>query len=101
VLGRVIVGESVHTVYALKGQDRGQGLPFIPKCRKRLILSHEKLIPKPVQCRFQWPRGLRRESTAARLLGLLVRIPPEAWMSVSCECCMLSGRGLCVGLIPR
>jgi len=37
---------------------------------------------------------------AARLLGLLVRIPPGAWMSVSCECCVLSGRGLFfVGLI--
>jgi hypothetical protein len=32
---------------------------------------------------------LRRESAAARLLGLRVRIPPGAWMSVSCECCML------------
>jgi len=21
------------------------------------------------------------------------------WMSVSCECCVLSGRGLCVGLV--
>jgi hypothetical protein len=28
-----------------------------------------------------------------------VRIPPGAWMSVSCECCVLSGRGLCDGLI--
>jgi hypothetical protein len=27
-----------------------------------------------------------------------VRIPPGAWMSVSCVCCVLSGRGLCVGL---
>jgi hypothetical protein len=27
--------------------------------------------------------------------------PPEAWMSVSCECCVLSGRGLCVELITR
>ena len=35
----------------------------------------------------------------ARLLGLWVRIQPEAWMSVSCECCVSSGRGLCVGLI--
>jgi hypothetical protein len=52
-------------------------------------------------CRFQWPRGLRRGSAAARLLGLWVRIPPRAWMNVSCECCMLSGRGLCVGLITR
>jgi hypothetical protein len=24
-----------------------------------------------------------------------------AWMSVSCECCVLSVRGLCVGLITR
>ena len=23
--------------------------------------------------------------------------PPEAWMSVSSECCVLSGRGLCEG----
>jgi hypothetical protein len=48
-----------------------------------------------------WPRGLRRGSAAVRLLGLRVRIPLEAWMSVCCECCALSGRGLCVGLVPR
>jgi hypothetical protein len=36
-----------------------------------------------------------------RLLGLGVRIPPEAWISVSCECRVLSGRGLCVWLITR
>jgi hypothetical protein len=35
------------------------------------------------------PRGLRRGSTAARLLELWVRIPPRAWMSVSCECCQV------------
>jgi hypothetical protein len=39
-------------------------------------------------------------SAAARLLGLWVRIPPGAWMSVSCKCCVLSGRGLCDGLVP-
>ena len=44
---------------------------------------------------------LRRRSAAARLLGLWVRIQPGAWMSVSCECCMLSGRGLCDGVITR
>jgi hypothetical protein len=27
--------------------------------------------------------------------------PTGAWLSVSCECCVLSGRGLCVGLITR
>jgi hypothetical protein len=52
-------------------------------------------------CRSQWPRGLRRGSTAARLLGLWVRIPPRARMSVCCECCVLSGRGLCDGVITR
>ena len=52
-------------------------------------------------CRSQWPRGLRRESAAARLLRLWVRIPPGAWMFVCCECCVLSGRGLCDELITR
>jgi hypothetical protein len=51
--------------------------------------------------RSQWPCGLRRGSAADRLLGLRVRIPPEAWMSFSFECCVLSGRGLCVGMITR
>jgi len=51
--------------------------------------------------RSQWPCGLRRRSTAARLLRLWVRIPPWAWMSVCCECCVLSGRGLCDELITR
>ena len=52
-------------------------------------------------CRSQWPRGLRRRSTAARLLRSWVRIPVRAWMFVCCECCVLSGRGLCDGLIIR
>jgi hypothetical protein len=29
------------------------------------------------------------------------RIPLRAWLSVSCECGVLSGRGLCDGLVPR
>jgi hypothetical protein len=45
--------------------------------------------------RSQWPRRLRHGSAAARLLGLRVRIQPEAWMSVCCECCVLSSIGLC------
>ena len=47
------------------------------------------------------PRGLRRRSAAARLLRLWVRLPPEAWMSVCCDCCVLSGRGLCDELVTR
>ena len=49
----------------------------------------------------QWPRGLRRRSTAARLLKSWVRIPPGAWMSVCCEYWVLLGRGLCDELITR
>jgi len=26
---------------------------------------------------------------------------PGVWIYVSCECCVLSGKGLCVGLITR
>ena len=52
-------------------------------------------------CRYHWSRGLRPRSAVARLLGLRVRIPLVEWMSVCCECCVLSGRGLCDGLITR
>ena len=40
------------------------------------------------ESRSQWPCGLRRRSSAARLLRLWVRIPPGAWMFVCCECCV-------------
>ena len=49
--------------------------------------------------RSQRPRGLRRRFAVARPLRLPVRNPPGAWMSVCRECCVLSGRGLCDGLI--
>jgi hypothetical protein len=39
--------------------------------------------------RSQWPRGLRRRSTAALLLRSWVRIPPMAWMFVCCVCCQV------------
>ena len=52
-------------------------------------------------CRYEWPRVLSRRSAAARLLRSWVRIPPGAWMFVCCECCVLSGRGLCDELITR
>jgi hypothetical protein len=50
---------------------------------------HEKLLPV----------SLAAQSKAARLLGWRARIPPAVLKFVSCECCVLSGRGLCVGLI--
>ena len=51
--------------------------------------------------RSRWPQGPRDMSAAAHLLRLRVRIPPGAWMSVSCECCVLSRIDLCEGPIPR
>ena len=52
-------------------------------------------------CRSQLPRGLRRRFAVARLLRSWVRIPPGAWIFVCCECCVLSGIGLCDELITR
>jgi hypothetical protein len=49
-------------------------------------------------CRSQWPRGLRRRSTAspAAIVGLN---PTGEWMFVCFMCCVLSGKGLCDELI--
>jgi hypothetical protein len=65
------------------------------------ISSGEHLPILNLPGRSQWPRGLRLRSTAACLLRSWVRISPGAWMSVCCDCCVLSGRGLCDGLITR
>ena len=52
-------------------------------------------------CWSQWPSGLRRRSAAALPLRSWVRIPLGAWLFVCCECCVLSGSGLCNELITR
>jgi hypothetical protein len=62
---------------------------------------HAKLLGTFIFCRSQWPRNLRRGSSAARLLWLPVRIPPGVWMSVTCECCVLPSRGLRIGPTAR
>jgi hypothetical protein len=49
----------------------------------------------------QWPHILKHGSAATYLLRLQVQIPPGAWMSVSFECCVLSGGSLCDGMITR
>jgi len=67
---------------------------------KFLIMKHPYLwlIPNAV-CRSQWPRGLGRRFEATLLLRSWVRIPSGALMFICCECCVLSGRGLCDELI--
>ena len=51
--------------------------------------------------RFQWLRGLRCMSAAARMLSLWVRIPIVVCMFVCCECCVLPDRGSCDEPITR
>ena len=65
------------------------------------IFSMVCLWPVPVAT-----GSIRRRSAAARLLRLWVRIPPwhgclSVCLSVCCECCVLSGRGLCDRLITH
>ena len=72
-------------------------VPYLKKASSTLLI----ILIITCICRSQWPRGLRRRSAAARLLRLWVRILPGTWKFVCCECCVLSGRGLCDGLITR
>ena len=75
---------------------------FTTLCYSTLGLNHRYYNQlNTLYCRSQWPRGLRRRSAATRLLRSWVRIPTGAWMFVCCECCVLSGRGLCDELITR
>ena len=62
------------------------------------VRKHKDGKKKVLHSRHRWPRGLR--SVVHRLLGLWVRILPEH-VGVYCKCCVLSGRGLCIGLITR
>ena len=71
-----------------------------PKMNICLRCSHLGTL-RDIKRRSQWPRGLRRRSTAACPLRLWVRIPPGAWMFICCECRVLSGWDLGDRLITR
>jgi hypothetical protein len=74
----------------------------LQQCSYGKFMSHSTVkLTLVFMCRSQWPRGLRRRSAASRLLKLFVRIPSGAWLFFCCECCVLSGRGLCVRLITH
>jgi hypothetical protein len=75
--------------------------PFFPFCCVLHIICFYFSAVIVFNYRSQWPRGLGRKSTAARLLRSWVRIPPEVWMFVCCVYCVLSDRGLCDELITR
>jgi len=52
-----------------------------------------------LNCRSQWPPGLRRMSAATRLLILWVQVPARTWKFVCCEYRVFSSRCLCDELI--
>ena len=66
----------VVTLYESSWWPVGTQLPV-----KVRLLNQIDILITP-DCRSQWPRGLRRRSTAARLLMSWVRIPPREWMFV-------------------
>ena len=76
----------------------GEGIPWQLSPWK---LGNYLIILRGTQIgnRFQWQRVLRRRCGTALMLGLWVQSQPMAWMSVSRDCCVLSGGALRVGLI--
>jgi hypothetical protein len=81
-------GRCYHYVTTFGGRVRG-------RTNVTVMVPHFNLkAPIPLAALRSW-------FIAARLLGLWVRIPRRAWMSLSCGCCVLLGSGLCVGLITR
>ena len=85
--------ESEHISHGLESEHISHGnVFFFWFINSRLVSCYK--------CWSQWPSGIRWGSVADRLKGLLVRIPPGAWMSVSCKSCVSSGRGLSSEPIP-
>ena len=77
-----------------------KNIKFLPYTSVQIILI------KPLLSGSQWPSSVMQRSASDRLLGLRVSIPPGAWMSVSCEYCVMSGKSLrradpsCRGVLP-
>jgi hypothetical protein len=117
-LGKVKVSEEIHKCYSNRwgviraqhvvGVKRMISKPTSELCVrkhqvKRLLRTANHSPPVARQyykgCRSRWQRCLRLGTAVSRFLRLRVRIPPGAWMPVSCECFVLSGWGLSFGLI--
>jgi hypothetical protein len=77
-----------------KRQQRGHGCLCCVCCKDG---SMERKVTGRTKGFKQYKNGSKGETPGQAKK----KIPPGAWMSVSCECCVLSGRGLCVELIPR
>jgi len=58
-----------------------------------------KFPTKTLHTRFLLP--IRPTCSAHQFARIAGSKPPGTWMSVSYECCVLSGKGLCDGLITH
>jgi hypothetical protein len=54
-----------------------------------------------VACRTKRTSTVQMDQRGNPGINTKKKIPAEAWMYVSCECCVLSGSGLCDGPITR
>jgi hypothetical protein len=105
-LGRKYTGCGIQAIYTVKPRYSATVclLQFVALYRGLTYIVHilhimYYIFIYCVIIRSVWARGIRLRFEAARLLRLWFRIPPRAWMFVCCECCVLSGTGLCEGLI--
>jgi len=71
------------------------------RCPNIILKAEISVQLSCMKSQYQWPHSLGYGSAATQLLGLRVRIPPGVWISVSYECCVLSGTGLCMRLITH
>ena len=73
-------------IYSLVICTVGPLMAAVPQSQASINHKDKNSVPRNVHtCRSQWPRAvLRRGFAAARLLGLRVRMPPDAWLFVSC-----------------
>jgi hypothetical protein len=69
--------------------------------RNMLSASYQQSVQGSGDWFSRWSSRLWRRSAATRLLGWRVRIPPGAWVSVSCDSCVLPGTGHCEGPTTR
>ena len=62
---------------------------------QKINTLYKYVVPIPVAARSKaWVCG-------RSIAGIVGSNPARGMESVSCECCVFSGRGLCVGLITR
>jgi len=83
---RTIINTRVQDTDKLKRQILSQSKFFSISVPLNVSMKFQHTV---TECRFQWPRSLRRRSTDARLLRSWVRIPPRAWMFVCWVLCVV------------